>query len=234
MVNRLNAKGKLRKGTVDFHKKNNAKSRFIVCLTGMPGAGKSTVANSLIREGFSLISMGDLVRNEAKRKNLKPSDANLGNLMILLRNSLGAGAIARLIVDEIEKRELTGGNASQNIVVDGVRSIPEVRVLKTVGRVKLLAIHGSANTRFEHLRKRQREDAPLNKNDFCVRDKRELAVGISEAIALADETLSNNNLSVEELREKAVEIVQKWADEINKDDHTLTGNDPVKRNRSLA
>jgi cysteine sulfinate desulfinase/cysteine desulfurase-like protein len=74
----------------------------------------------------------------------------------------------------------------------------------------------------------------LNKNDFCVRDKRELAVGISEAIALADETLSNNNLSVKELREKAVEIVQKWADEINKDDHTLTGNDPAKRNRSLA
>ena len=225
MANTLNAKGKLRRGTIDFHKKNNVKSRFIVCLTGMPGAGKSTVADSLMREGFSLISMGDLVRNEAKRKNLMPSDVNLGNLMIRLRNSLGAGAIARLIVNEIEKRELTGGNASLNIVVDGVRSIPEVRILKTVGRVKLLAIHASTNTRFEHLRKRQREDAPLNRNDFCVRDKRELTVGISEAIALADETLSNNNLSVEELQERAFEIVQKWADEVNNDDHDHTGHD---------
>jgi dephospho-CoA kinase len=225
MANTLNAKGKLRRGTIDFHKKNNTKSRFIVCLTGMPGAGKSTVADSLMREGFSLISMGDLVRNEAKRKNLTPSDVNLGNLMIRLRNSLGAGAIARLIVNEIEKRELTGGNASLNIVVDGVRSIPEVRILKTVGRVKLLAIHASTNTRFKHLRKRQREDAPLNRNDFCVRDKRELTVGISEAIALADETLSNNNLSVEELQERAVEIVQKWADEVNNDDHAHAGHD---------
>lgn len=225
MANTLNAKGKLRRGTIDFHRKNNAKSRFLVCLTGMPGAGKSTVADSLMREGFSLISMGDLVRNEAKRKNLMPSDVNLGNLMIRLRNSLGAGAIARLIVNEIEKRELTGGNASLNIVVDGVRSIHEVRILKTVGRVKLLAIHASTNTRFEHLRKRQREDAPLHRNDFCVRDKRELTVGISEAIALADETLSNNNLSVEELQERAIEIVQKWADEVNNDDHAHTGHD---------
>jgi dephospho-CoA kinase len=225
MANTLNAKGKSRRGTVAFHKKNNTKSRFIVCLTGMPGAGKSTVADSLVQEGFSIISMGNLVRDEAKRKNIKPSDINLGNLMIQLRNSFGAGAVARLIVDEIEKRELAGGNASLKIVVDGVRSIPEVRILKTAGRVKLLAIHASTTTRFEHLRKRQREDAPLNRNDFCVRDKRELAVGISEAIALADETLSNNSLSVEELRMKAVEIVQKWVDELNNDDHAHLGND---------
>ena len=42
------------------------------------------------------------------------------------------------------------------------------------------------------------------------RDKRELTVGISEAIALSDESISNNNLTIEELKEKTYEIIQKW------------------------
>jgi low affinity Fe/Cu permease len=50
----------------------------------------------------------------------------------------------------------------------------------------------------------------LNEKDFVVRDKRELTVGISEAIALSDESISNNNLTIEELKEKAYEIIQKW------------------------
>ena len=39
--------------------------RLIVCLTGMPGAGKSTVAIVLKEKGFSVIIMGDIVREEA-------------------------------------------------------------------------------------------------------------------------------------------------------------------------
>jgi len=40
-----------------------------VCLTGMPGAGKSTVAAVLKEKGFSVIIMGDIVRKEAVRRN---------------------------------------------------------------------------------------------------------------------------------------------------------------------
>ena len=46
--------------------------------------------------------------------------------------------------------------------------------------------------------------------DFVTRDKRELTVGISEAIALADETLSNNDLTIEQLKEKAFTIIKGW------------------------
>ena len=132
-------------------------------------------------------------------------------------SAIGPGAIAQLILNEIEKREVRS-DANQNIVIDGIRSVPEVEILRTIGLVKLLSIHASANTRFDHLKKRARGDAPLNENDFGIRDKRELAVGISEAIAMSDEMLSNNNLTVEELQEKAVGIVQKWVGEFYNDD----------------
>ncbi len=200
----------------EFPDKNIKNAKLIVCLTGMPGSGKSTVAESLRKKEFAVIAMGDVVRDEAKRRNIEPTDFNLGNLMLELRRESGPGAIAHLILDEIERRE-TRSDAAQNIVVDGIRSVPEVEILRAIGRVKLLAIHASAHTRFDHLKKRARGDAPLNENDFGTRDKRELDVGISEAIAMSDEMLSNNNLTIEELKENAVGIVQKWVGEFYND-----------------
>jgi len=42
-----------------------------------------------------------------------------------------------------------------------------------------------------------------------------LKVGISEPIALANESLPNNNLSIKELKKKTFQIVQKWLDKVN-------------------
>ena len=175
----------------------------------MPGAGKSTVASYLKEKGFSVIIMGDAVREEAARQNLEPTDANLGSMMLKLRQEIGQGAVAHLILKKIER----DGNEN-NLVIDGIRSIPEVEVLKKIGKVRLLAIHASQDTRFKHLKDRGRSDAPTNQNEFAGRDKRELSVGISEAIALADETLSNNEITIEQLKEKAYAIVKEWLIEV--------------------
>jgi dephospho-CoA kinase len=195
--------------------------RIIICLTGMPGAGKSTIASSLKEKGFPVITMGDVVREEANRQNLEPTDYNLGSLMLKLRRDLGPGAIAHLI---LRKMERDYNNNIDVIIIDGIRSMPEVEVLKSIGYVKLLAIHASTNTRFTYTKERARPDCPSSIQDFVVRDKRELTVGISEAIALADETLSNNDLTIEELKEKGFEIIQKWIAEINKSDSNITIN----------
>jgi dephospho-CoA kinase len=200
--------------------------KIIVCLTGMPGAGKSTIAFSLKEKGFPVITMGDAVREEAKRQNLEPTDCNLGTLMLKLRTELGPGAIAHLILRKMEK-----DTNRKIVIIDGIRSMPEVDILKSVGYVKLLAIHASTNTRFIYTKERARFDSPSSIQDFVVRDKRELTVGISEAIALADETLSNNELTVKELKEKAFEIIQKWIDEINKNDNSISINHKVDNNK---
>jgi dephospho-CoA kinase len=171
----------------------------------MPGAGKSTVASYLKEKGFSVITMGDAVREEAQRQRLEPTDTNLGSMMLKLREELGPGAVAHLILKKLERDSNTN-----NLVIDGIRSIPEVEVLKKVGEVRLLAIHASQDTRFRHLTERGRADAPTNQDEFAGRDKRELSVGISEAIALADETLSNNEIAINELKEKAYAIVKVW------------------------
>lgn len=175
----------------------------------MPGAGKSTVASYLQEKGFSIVIMGDAVREEARRQGLEPTDANLGNMMLKLRQELGQGAVAHLILKKIER-----DNNTSNLVIDGIRSIQEVEVLKKIGEVRLLAIHASQDTRFRHLQERGRSDAPATSDEFAGRDRRELSVGISEAIALADETIPNNGITVDQLKEQACAVVRGWQKEI--------------------
>lgn len=178
--------------------------KLIVCLTGMPGAGKTTIAEALRSKGFDKITMGDAVRAEATRRKIDPTGENLGKLMLELREKNGPGAVAELIKDHILKSKF------DVILIDGVRSLAEVNVLKKIGTVKILAIHASGDTRFKFLTGRGRSDAPSDKEDFSKRDSREIGVGMSESIALADETISNNNQTIQQLVDNAYNIIKGW------------------------
>jgi dephospho-CoA kinase len=170
----------------------------------MPGAGKSTIADGLKSKNFNIINMGDSVRDEAKKRNLEPTGENLGKLMLELRKNNGPGAVAELIEDKIKNSE------SDVIVIDGIRSNEEIQVLRKNGIVKLLSIHASTDTRYDFLSNRGRSDDPKSRNKFNERDSREIGVGISTPIALADESISNNNLTIDELIETVYKIIKGW------------------------
>jgi dephospho-CoA kinase len=179
-------------------------TKLIVCLTGMPGAGKSTIAEGLKPKGYDIINMGNAVREEAKNRNLEPTRDNLGKLMLELREKNGPGAVAELVKSQINS------STSDVIVIDGIRSNDEIEVLRKFGTVKLLAIHASTDARFNFLQKRGRTDDPQTKEHFEERDNRELGVGISNSIALSDYAISNIGLTKEELVENAFKVIQSW------------------------
>ena len=54
----------------------------MICLTGMPGSGKSTIVSALKEEGYFTLTLGDGVRAEAKKRNLEPSGQNLCKIML--------------------------------------------------------------------------------------------------------------------------------------------------------
>ena len=172
----------------------------------MPGAGKSTIANLLKDKNFYVVVMGDVIREKAIEKDIELTDENLGNLMKNLRRDHGNEIIAKLILQKVKKID----QCRNFIAIDGIRSYEEFKVIKEENFAKLLAIHASSTIRFQHIKKRDRSDSPPNYKKFSDRDKREIEVGISEAIAFADEIVSNNAVSITEFKNNVEKIIEKW------------------------
>jgi dephospho-CoA kinase len=176
----------------------------IVAVTGMPGAGKSTAAQALVHKGWRRVVMGDVIRAETKKRGLEPDSKNTGDVMKLLRKEHGDAAVADLCLKEI------GEMGAKKVVVDGIRSMAEVVEFKRKAAVLLVAVHASPTRRFELLKERGRKDDPLTYDMFTERDRRELGVGIAEAIALADETISNQHTTPDRLATEVEAVVGRW------------------------
>ena len=183
--------------------------RLIVCVTGMPGSGKSTVADIAVKMGFSIINMGDIVRDESMKRKSSLSSDDVSDMMMTLRKELGQGAIATLSLPRIIS------TTNDFILVDGVRSCVEIEVFKTLGRVKILSVSTPDSIRFSFLIGRGRQDLPLSTNDFDRRDSNERNIGVGDVMRIADATISNVNISIEQLSEKISSVLREWIDEVS-------------------
>lgn len=170
----------------------------------MPGAGKSTAAEALVEKGWARVVMGDVIREEIKRRGLEPDSKNTGEVMRLLRRERGESAIAQLCLEAV------GKTGSSKVVVDGIRSMAEVRTFREKADVLLVAVHASPKRRYALLKERGRSDDPLSHEMFLARDDRELGVGIGEAIAMADEVISNEHSTPAELELRMAAAVGRW------------------------
>jgi len=177
---------------------------LIVAITGMPGAGKSTAAKALENFGMKRVVMGDVIREETKRRGLVADEKNTGEVMKDLRKKYGEGAVAELSLNSIGKAK------PELLVVDGIRSLTEVEAFGRAGRVLLLAIHASRGRRYSLLKERGRSDDPIKYETFLKRDERELEIGIGRAIALADEVISNEHITPQTLSKMTVRTAKSW------------------------
>lgn len=176
----------------------------IVAITGMPGAGKSTAAQALVAQGWNGVVMGDAIREETKRRGLPPDEKNTGEVMRDLRKKHGDSAVAELCMKTIKE------SRNERVVVDGIRSTAEVETFRRSAEVLLVAVHASRARRFTLLKERGRSDDPLSYEMFMRRDQRELEIGIGNAIALADEVISNERNTPEGLSRLILETVGRW------------------------
>ncbi len=184
---------------IEYSEAGTNPQRIIACITGMPGAGKSTVTSAGEELGFEVFRMGDDVRMQAERRILQPTDEVLGTIMLELRQKSGPAAIAALC-----KERIVRDSKSNFTTIDGIRNLAEYREFKKLGYARLIAVHASPERRFSFLQARGRADFPPTLESFQLRDERELSVGIAEAIALANDVLINSG-TISELRGHAVE-----------------------------
>ncbi|MEM3132286.1 MAG: AAA family ATPase [Sulfolobales archaeon] len=175
--------------------------RAIVCVTGMPGSGKTLVARFLSNSLGAYINMGDIVRSRAAELGIEPTSDNLMKLAVELRKSLGMDAVAREAVKSFP-------TSSDVVVIDGVRSLDEVRFFSSIASTIVVAVHASPKTRYERLRRRSREDDPKEFSKFLERDSKELDLGLGSVIALADVMVVNENRDAREVCLEALRRVR--------------------------
>ena len=172
----------------------------ILAIVGLPGSGKTTAIDA-IRDLGIVVTMGDVVRNEAKNRNLDPSGNNIGKIAKELREKGGPAIIAEMCVDLIKNLK-----NEEVIFVDGVRSISEINIFRRFWKFPIVAIVVDEKLRFIRLFERGRSDDPKNLDDLKERDRREIQFGLDEVIKNADYTIMNDS-TIEDLKIKTREIV---------------------------
>jgi dephospho-CoA kinase len=178
------------------------KEKIVVGVAGMPGAGKATVKDIVQKMSYSVVVMGEEIREEAKRRKLKPTPENIGAVMLKLREEEGPYVIAERCIPKIEKAK------GKVVIIDGIRSHHEVEKFKKhFPNFILIAIHTSPETRFKRLFQRKRSDDPKGWKTFMERDLRELSVGLGNAIATADYMIVNDGTKAQ-LKRKIREVLE--------------------------
>lgn len=179
----------------------------IICLTGMPGSGKSVIANIAREMGIPVLVMGDIVREEAEKRGIELTPNNLTKLALQLRSEYGPQIIAQRVVEKVKRlyRE------HSIILIDGVRSLDEIDYFRKNiknSTVIIIAIHSSPKTRFKRLLCRGRPGDPKSWSEFTLRDRRELEIGIGNVIALADYIIVNES-DISEFLNRAKLLLEK-------------------------
>ena len=156
-------------------------------ISGLPGSGKGIVSDIATEKGAIIVSMGDIVREEAKKRG-EGSKETAKNL----RKEFGEYIISELTIEKIKKLQDEG--VEKTIIVEGIRSLHEVDMFKeNFDNFIILSIFANTNIRFERLKKRMREDDSQDFNEFKKRDMSELGFGIGSVISLSDRLIINES-----------------------------------------
>ena len=166
----------------------------LIVTVGMPGSGKDELVEVAHAMGLATLKMGDLVRDETRRRGLAINNANIARIANEEREKHGPGVWAQRALPKLTETKM---------LVDGCRSDAEVSVFRhNFGDLFVLGIFASPEARYDRMMKRGRGDDGAGLQEFFDRDRRELKWGIGSAFALADGMLINEG-SLEEFRAAA-------------------------------
>ena len=155
----------------------------LIVTVGMPGSGKDELVEVARSMGLATLKMGDLVRDETRRRGLGLNNANIARIANEEREKHGGGIWAQRALPKLTETRM---------LVDGCRSDSEVTVFRhNFGDLFVLGIYSSPERRYDRMMKRGRGDDGQDLQEFFDRDRRELKWGIGSAFALADGMLIN-------------------------------------------
>jgi len=141
----------------------------IIGLVGSSGSGKTTLAQYFKKKGFMVITLSSFLRDILEKKGKEVGRKNLQDLGNDLRKKHGAGVLARWALKEINKKR------KSKAVIDGIRNLEEIKVLKTEDNFYLIGVNTRQDIRYQRCRKKRKL---RNYQEFLELEIRDTAGGI--------------------------------------------------------
>ena len=175
----------------------------IIAIVGMCGSGKSVASEYLENKlNYQKVYFGGVTMKKLKEEGLDVTPENEKMMRLKLRQELGMGAFAKVLLPEIKELSKNG-----NVVLDGLYSWSEYKILsEEIPELKLVAIVADKELRYERLTKR--DIRALTNEEAKGRDLSEINdIEKAQPIAYADYYVLNNG-TIDEYIERLEEIIE--------------------------
>jgi dephospho-CoA kinase len=168
-----------------------SESMLVIGTVGRNGSGKDAVVQYLERaHGVPTLSIGDVVRDTAEKRNLPATRDNLHRISEELMAEEGPGVFVRRLIDRIEEK------GWRTVAVSGIRTPDDVDIFRRRFGESFLLVHvnvGDPHLRYLRLQRRDEARDPQTFDDFVAQDaSEEEQFRLSETIARADVKIPND------------------------------------------
>ena len=173
----------------------------VIGTVGLPGSGKGEFANVARDLGVPVVTMGDVIREECRRRGLDTADHH-GEVAQGLREEHGPLAVAERSIPMV--REAL--EDADTVLVDGLRSADELERFRAAfgDAFTLVAVEAPFEARAERIDARARDNTAAE--TLRDRDERELGFGMGEAMERADRRIENDD-SLAAFREQVRKVM---------------------------
>lgn len=172
----------------------------IIAIVGMCGSGKSVACDYLENLGYKKVYFGGVTMDKLKEIGLEITPDNEKMMREKLRQDLGMGAYAKVLLSKIKELSITN-----NVVLDGLYSWDELVILNNEFKMTTIAVVADKKLRYERLEKRVVR--PFSKSDAIKRDVSEIEnIAKAGPIAYADYYIFNNG-TINDFHNRLAEIL---------------------------
>jgi dephospho-CoA kinase len=181
---------------------------MILCLTGMPGSGKTTAAEIFARRGFEVVEGSAVIKEEMRKRGIAVNPKSVEIFAKRMKAEHGKDVFANM-TGKLMKKMLD----DRNILFVGARSISELEAIeRAVGiKLKLIALTTPQKTRFKRLS--ERKVLGIKSPDvLLLKDRSNIDMGMLELVKRANYLVSNTG-SRKELEESINELIGLIGDE---------------------
>jgi dephospho-CoA kinase len=181
-------------------------SKKLILIVGLPGSGKSAVADFLKRKfNAGIVHSGDIIREEIRRRGLEYTPKNDA----LIAHWFHTGGREILVVKRVWNKIRKSNK--KLIVIEGLRSEKQLKYMEKIAKIRpvVISVVASFKVRVKRELKRGRFGKEESIKYLRFRDKLEKSHGEDKLIKKADYTIDNSKLNMKQTDDKISEIMKK-------------------------